>query len=199
LGAPETTTASHVRNLREAGLLTKTGRGITAAQMTTRDAAHLLIATAASLNVKDSAATVADFTKIESRYGQPKIRLARYADLNPDHSFTDALVALLDLVVAGEFTSPSEFGFYARLFGPRVRAEIEWTDHKNNTGSIADYWMPPSEWVRGEGLKQPSVDLERRATFTEFTILQVGALIGGFIDTRGERVTAKRARRKTRG
>ena len=58
LGVPETSTASHVRNLREAGLLSKTGRGVTAAHMTTRDAAHLLVAAAASLNIKDSEETV---------------------------------------------------------------------------------------------------------------------------------------------
>jgi hypothetical protein len=184
LGVPETSTASHVRNLREAGLLSKKGRGVTAAHMTTRDAARLLIATAASPNIKDSAETVTSFAKLENRYGQPKIRFERYASLNPDHSFIDALVALLDLVVAGEFPSPSEFGFYVRMFAPRLHAEIEWNDREFSTASIAEYWPPEPPWIPGQRLSREaplSPDLERRATFSEYTILQVGALIGGHI------------------
>jgi hypothetical protein len=149
--------------------------------MTTRDAAHLLIATAASLNVKDSAATVADFEKIQSRYGKAKIRFERYAELGPDHSFVDALVALLDLVVTGEFKSPSEFDFNVRLFGPRQRAEIEWVDQKTKVGSVTVYEEPVGPWIKpGRSKKHaPMADLERQAKFTEITILQVGALIGG--------------------
>jgi hypothetical protein len=181
LGVPETVTASHVRNLREAGLITKTGRGITAAQMTTRDAAHLLIATVASLNVKDSAATVAGYSLTKSRYGQDKILFARSAG-GPDHSFVDALVVLLDLVVDGEFTAASEFEYDVHLFGPLPRARIEWTNQRTKFGSDAIYEVSPGPWVRPSKRRREraaSCDLERQATFTDTTILQVGALIGG--------------------
>jgi hypothetical protein len=179
LGVPETSTASHVRNLREAGLLSKTGRGVTAAQMSTRDAAHLLIATAASLNVKDSADTVSIFSKTESRYATPWF--ARDAGLDSDHGFTDALVALLDLVANHKFRSPSEFDVEVRFFAPRWRAEIETTDPETDLRSIAEYRVPDGPWVKqGRSKKHaPSPDLERQAKFTEITILQVGALIGG--------------------
>jgi hypothetical protein len=97
LGLRPTTTASHVRNLREAHLLTKTGRGITGAHMTPRDAAHLLIAATCSQDVQDSVDTV-------RRYGKlPHVGNAVQEDAFPalaalgdHHSFADALAALLD-------------------------------------------------------------------------------------------------------
>jgi hypothetical protein len=184
LTIPATSAASHVRNLREAGLLSKTGRGITAAQMTTRDAAHVLIAANASMNVKDSVGTVNEFTKLSSKYGQPTIRLPRYAELKPDHSFVDALTALLDTVVHDEFKSPSEFDFKVRMFGPVARAEIEWADKQSNSlaASTAEYVAPAVLWSRSKSRrKTPTAwnDRETRSTFTEITILQIGALIGG--------------------
>lgn len=181
LGVPETVTASHVRNLREAGLITKAGRGITAAQMTTRDAAHLLIATVASLNVKDSAATVAGFSQTKSRHGPDKIMFARSAG-GPNHSFVDALVVLLDLVVDGEFTRTCELECDVHLIGPQPRAKIEWIDRRTKFGSDAVYEVTPRPWIRPvkrAGEREASSDLERQAAFTEITILQVGELIGG--------------------
>ena len=48
----------HLRNLREAGLITKAKRGRGAAEIGVEDAANLLIAVAGSPHVKDSVSTV---------------------------------------------------------------------------------------------------------------------------------------------
>jgi hypothetical protein len=58
LGIAEPTIVLHDRNLVVAGLRSKSGRGNSAARMTARDAAHLLVAVLGSSHVKDSAETV---------------------------------------------------------------------------------------------------------------------------------------------
>jgi hypothetical protein len=96
LGIRPTTTASHVRNLREAGLLTKTGRGITGAHMTPRDAAHLLIAANCSQDVQDSVETVRRYWKLPNIGGAVmEESFPALAALGHQHSFADALAALL--------------------------------------------------------------------------------------------------------
>lgn len=181
LGIPETTSASHLRNLREAGLLTKTGRGTSAAHMTTHDAALLLIAAAASPNVKDSVETVHAFQTLKSKYGRPRIDLARYANIDDDHTFVDALIALLDAAAHNELAQKDDFK--VRLFGPIVKAEIKWKRAGSTDFSFAEYIAPSAEnWLQSRGKPKPlglTPDLERRAAFGEFTILQLGALIGG--------------------
>lgn len=61
LGVPFETTREHLRNIRRAGMISFKGHGRGAAEMTTLDAARLLIATAASPFVKDSVVTVEAF------------------------------------------------------------------------------------------------------------------------------------------
>jgi len=55
LGIAEPTIVLHDRILVVAGLRSKSGRGNSAARMTARDAAHLLVAVLGSGHVKDSA------------------------------------------------------------------------------------------------------------------------------------------------
>ncbi len=174
LGLPETSVASHVRNLREAGLLTKTGRGITAARMTSRDAAHLLIATSASLNVKDSVRTVSEFGNLVSFYGRSRIALPTFRNLAADHTVLDALSALLDAVGNHEFISPSEYSFYVRFYRPLIKVQLEWKNQKTDDRAVAEY--KSSDWPLGWH------DLEVRSTFTEMTILQLGGLVAGRIE-----------------
>lgn len=57
LGVPRSTVDTHMRNLRGAGLLTKSGRGPSAARMTVQDAATLLVAVLASPQIQDSVET----------------------------------------------------------------------------------------------------------------------------------------------
>ena len=105
LGIPEPTIVLHDRNLVMAGLRSKTGRGKSAARMTARDAAHLLIAVLGSSQVKDSVETVrryreTRFIKIVSG-GYDDSASAVLRDLPPDHSFVDAIEALVAAAADG--------------------------------------------------------------------------------------------------
>ena len=99
LGIAEPTIVLHDRNLVVAGLRSKSGRGTSAARMTARDAAHLLVAVLGSGHVKDAAETVRRhrqtlFHKSASGgYGDSSITALR--DLPLDHSFVDAIEALI--------------------------------------------------------------------------------------------------------
>jgi hypothetical protein len=63
LDVPEETLVQHDRNLSVAGLRTKGARGVNAPDVTPLDAARLLVATLASLRIKDSVETVRKFEK----------------------------------------------------------------------------------------------------------------------------------------
>ncbi|HEY5306097.1 MAG TPA: hypothetical protein VIJ52_05445 [Pseudolabrys sp.] len=63
-GFAEETVVVHMRNLREAGHIAIGGRGPSAAKMTARDAAKLLIAVHGSNYVKESAGALASFSRL---------------------------------------------------------------------------------------------------------------------------------------
>jgi hypothetical protein len=99
LGIAEPTIVLHDRNLVVAGLRSKSGRGNSAARMTARDAAHLLVAVLGSSHVKDSAETVRRYreTRLHKRAsgGYDDSTVAALRNLPPDHSFVDAIEALI--------------------------------------------------------------------------------------------------------
>jgi len=67
LGLSEATATTYYRSLREAGLVTKGGRGPSAPNMTARDAAQLLIAAGGSRFEKDTAEKIVrDFDRVQS-------------------------------------------------------------------------------------------------------------------------------------
>ena len=100
LGIAERTIVLHDRNLVIAGLRSKGGRGTSAARMTARDAAHLLVAVLGSSHVKDSAETVRRYK--ETRFhksasgGYDDSTIAALRNLPSDHSFVDAVEASLE-------------------------------------------------------------------------------------------------------
>jgi hypothetical protein len=105
LGIAEPTIVLHDRSLVVAGLRSKSGRGNSAAQMTPRDAAHLLVAVLGSSHVKDSAEAVrryreTRFHKSASR-GYDDSTIAALRNLPPDHSFVDAIEALVAAAADG--------------------------------------------------------------------------------------------------
>jgi hypothetical protein len=105
LGIAERTIVLHDRNLVVAGLRSKSGRGNSAARMTARDAAHLLVAVLGSSHVKDSAETVRRYR--ETRFhksasgGYDDSTIAALRNLPPDHSFVDAIEALIAAAADG--------------------------------------------------------------------------------------------------
>jgi hypothetical protein len=99
LGISEPTIVQHDRNLVVAGLRSKSGRGTSAARMTPRDAAHLLVAVLGSHYVKDSAQTVRSYGEtrlhktMSEGYGHSSV--AALINLPRGHSFVDTLEALI--------------------------------------------------------------------------------------------------------
>jgi DNA-binding transcriptional ArsR family regulator len=60
------TVVVHMRNLREAGLVDIRGRGRSAAKMTARDAARLLMAVSGTIHVKESVGAVLSFKELSA-------------------------------------------------------------------------------------------------------------------------------------
>lgn len=111
LGLPEATVVVHDRNLVVAGLRSKAGRGRGSAQVNVRDAAHLLTAILASGQVRDSARSVERYsetrpqrsTSTKKLFGQ--IGVTELAGLPADHSFVDALEAMLNSTATGSLAA----------------------------------------------------------------------------------------------
>jgi len=103
LGVPEASIVVHDRNLAIAGLRRKGGRGWSAAQVTPRDGANLLVAILGSPQVKDSVATTTRYGETRCRVSAPipKEQVPEIAELPEDHSFIDALEALLIAAIDG--------------------------------------------------------------------------------------------------
>jgi hypothetical protein len=105
LDIAEATIVLHDRNLVVAGLRSKSGRGNSAARVTARDAAHLLVAILGSSHVKDSAETVRRYneTRIFKNLtpGYEDSAVAALRNLPSDHSFVDAVEALVAAAADG--------------------------------------------------------------------------------------------------
>src|SRR3954466_13155275 len=120
LGVPGPSVALTMRMIREAGLITQGGRGRSAARMTPADAASLIISVTGSSRVRDSVASLQAFAGLEAQGwrsgGWPVHSLRR------NHSFREALVALIDGVATGELRHVQEFALRIELSGPEPRA-----------------------------------------------------------------------------
>ena len=127
LGIAERTIVLHDRNLVVAGLRSKGGRGTSAARMTARDAAHLLVAVLGSGHVKDSAETVrrykeTRFHKSASSGGYDNSTIVALRNLPPDHSFVDAVEALI--AAAGEGSlEPAMEVYVSEIEGEKIGYE----------------------------------------------------------------------------
>jgi hypothetical protein len=104
LGLPAAYVASTYRVLRQAGLVTKGGRGPSAAKMTARDAAILLGGILGTGQIIKAANAVDQFLKrIPHNPPTPfkRLKIAGLSDLPTDHSFIDALAAIISVAAEG--------------------------------------------------------------------------------------------------
>lgn len=141
LGISKATVIQYDRVLAENGLRSKSGRGPSAAKVTSRDAANLLIALAASplfgMSAKDAVRNCAAYGSL--RKGEiawsetfAKFGLPTLANLPQKHTFVDALSGLIDAAGRGEIFKQPEGGkryslstfFEVRFIGPGPSAEI---------------------------------------------------------------------------
>jgi hypothetical protein len=103
--APLPTVIQQDRALAAAGLRTVGGRGRGPAQMSPRDAAHLLLAVAGSRTVKDSHVPIrrhGQFMSWERSWKLPFMPVPQLTALSPDHTFTDGLTALIESATTGQ-------------------------------------------------------------------------------------------------
>jgi hypothetical protein len=144
LGIPVATVVQYDRQLAEAGLRSKRGRGTSAAAITAADAATLLIAIAAA---PLSGPTLKDAVRSCQAYGSLPIRweasrpkrfrnfgLPTLASLRREHCLHDALSVLIDGAARGEFfkipvrgqrpITKADAFCGARFEGPHPWAEI---------------------------------------------------------------------------
>ena len=137
LGIPTPTVTQYDRVLAENGLRSKSGRGPSAAQVTSRDAANLLIAVAASPLLGSQRRTrfvIANFIGSmplvagRSKRNFSQIGLPILDRLPKEHSFGDALSALIDFVGeqdgVGSHLRQNVSMFEVQLVGPDPSAQI---------------------------------------------------------------------------
>jgi hypothetical protein len=148
LGIAEPTTVLHDRNLVVAGLRSKSGRGNSAARMTARDAAHLLVAVLGSSQVKDSVETVRRYRETRFRKdvsGGYEDTIAVLRNLPPDHSFVDAIEALVAAAADGSL-APSTYVFTGEIEGERFGYEAIIEITVQTPGQLGDIS------IRGDGV-----------------------------------------------
>lgn len=173
---PEETLVIHDRNLANAGLRTKGGRGWSAAKVTPRDAAHLLIAVMASPRVKDSVATVERYAKSSPRLtdSSPKLfgglGVSELTDLPADHSFIDALERLIASAATGSLAGASPSIEVAALM-PGTLGDIRIAGTGKKVSRQVRYAATPKS-ATGKTLN----DLERYSRISDRTILSIAKL-----------------------
>lgn len=146
---PEATVQVHDRNLRSAGLRSKGGFGMHAAQMTARDAALLSLALLASDLVKDSVRSVERYMRAlpdRARSSPTLFEAAGIADLlalGPEHSFVDGLAGIFQAVATGSFD--------AMMAGSKPPGTAPWIDvtaaSPQSVGTIRIAGLPSGETV----------------------------------------------------
>jgi DNA-binding Lrp family transcriptional regulator len=93
-GIPEPTVVQIARHLREAGLLTQAGRGLSAAQMTAGDAANLLIAVNAAPVAKEASQVVAWYRSMVS--ASPPLNLKTLGESAAERRFLRDIAFVAD-------------------------------------------------------------------------------------------------------
>lgn len=134
IGVARPTVKEFDNAMRRAGYRNERGRGPSAAVMTPQDGAALMIALSGATHIKDGVKAFETFAPLRAREGYssegntsqvetpgqwrliPALR-----SLSDDHSFHDALSALISAAAQGDTTV---LGTMVRMFGPHPRAEL---------------------------------------------------------------------------
>lgn len=167
-GVPEGTVILHDRNLMVAGLRSLGVRGRGTSAVTFEDAANLLIAVAASRNVKDSAKVVASYRDL------PADTILDFGDEKRGATFGDALAALMEALAASPeaWKAGGDDDGYVDVFlyGPRSSAKIEITRNAK---------MSPYRYEPGYAAERRMAggDLQFISKFSQSTLGHVGTLV----------------------
>jgi hypothetical protein len=196
LGISEATAAQFDRQLAEAGLRSKSGRGRSAAQVTPRDAVNLLIAICASpisgLSAKEAAHTCRTYGAlpvftgplVKAPFGQ--FGLPSLEQLPRKHTFADGLSKLIAAAAKGEEYGYWDEGkfvvhealFHVRFDGPAPSAEI--AGDVSVTGGAHDprcfFLYHPTAKHQGDFYAVIKGDLHQRREVSFGTIQALGRL-----------------------
>jgi hypothetical protein len=201
LGISKATVIQYDRVLAENGLRSRSGRGTSAAKITSHDAANLLIALAAApilgLSAKDATVSCEAYALLSrgavvkgSKWKETftKFGLPTLASLPKGHSFREALAALIDaagkgevLKLPGEKPSALNTLFVIRFEGPRPLAEIS-VDGSRDFGLIAAF-----RYLEKIDSQQKVSDLRRITTISFRTIQRLGSLVSSQGTVRNDR------------
>lgn len=198
LGIPEVTVASYYRSLREGGLVTKGGRGLSAPKMTTRDAVHLLLACGGARFERESAASVVrDYIKLRAAHSArwrgevegwlendegvwilPMIQIPQLQALPPHHTFDDAFTALIEAFIAEEEAFKKLHLIEVVFSGPkpasRIRIDFVGTSELPPQEEETQYLLPENS----EPYNRPG-DLSITRSVTGKTIHAIADLLRG--------------------
>jgi hypothetical protein len=199
LGIPVATVIQYDRQLAESGLRSRGGRGRSAAAITARDAANLLIAIAASPlagpTVKEAVRTCEAYGSLKALQRAswidrfPKFGLPTLASLPPGHSLGEALTTLIDAVGKGEIFQirdregpfTADFCFGVRFEGPEPWAEIlaDGSVGQGKTSQMARLVYTSASAAKGFRKKRPGrgPDLHQTRRISFATIRALGSLI----------------------
>jgi hypothetical protein len=199
----EATVTVHDRNLSVAGLRTMAGRGRAAAQVTSRDAANLMVAVAASRNVKDSVYTVEQFGGLQSKRNWDSYLLnpPEMKGLGKNHTVVEAIAALIESAMNGTLEecveqtigAPADLRNSDALFS--VRVTFKGASHVALLATIAveteddretdvHFYDRTTSIVKGKKLTQPpmpgvpaKLGLFNEAYFDLWSIMNVADLL----------------------
>lgn len=186
-GEPLSRVVGHMRSLREAELvIPNKGRGITAPQMAPRDAAALYCVIYASPAIQESASTLVELEKLESRQ-QGRVRAPRHEyfhqhhlppltlGLDRDHSVVDGLAAAIAFFMdedklRGDYDARrgrrKKFGIYANfeVRAPQLSASL----------TLGVHGVHSEEWIYG---RRGELDSVRTGQCTEITLRKLAACL----------------------
>jgi len=172
-GVPVGTVVLHDRNLLTAGLRGIGQRGRGKSVVSFRDAANLLIAVSGSRNVKDSAKTVRDYSRLFA--DAPLVFIDGEKETARGRTFGDALVTLLEAVSESrELAWGNGWWVTVSLYGPTPRAEIE-IQRPNQGEPQRLIYEKSSRPTRAAQESTP--DLQFISRFSQVTLGRVGELV----------------------
>jgi hypothetical protein len=206
IGVP--TVREQARVIRHAGYMTKEKGGRGPGAMTHRDATNLLIAVAGTSVVRESDLPVEHHSMLQSQNGRWKLQFAPIGEmvaLKSDHTFGDAIEALLRSASSGSFqkagglpaldsreTNWGKIWIKATLFEPSPMANLEiGTWKRDSDGVQVPKLTERKEYrVRFGNEKSPTAidpplrlplmaDLHHEHKFSHVTILKVAELLRG--------------------
>lgn len=171
LGVPEPTLTQHDRNLAVNGLRSMGGRGRSAAKVTARDAARLLVAIMGSNHVKDTVETVLRYESAQARKSAGtegensfcKFSVPELASLPDPHGFVDGLEALIASFISGTIFDDAQPGWFIQntievlVAAPTTEGRIRVSSRsKGGKGAQVHYgiWTPFDQYYPDEPPKE---------------------------------------------